>query len=463
MTAGVSFLPPDTEFLRRDPALPGLVDLLDPRALADRLQRALDGQALESLRITYVKYQPGSFCRTGHQLKASGRRTELCATAYRPGAPWEWQRAHFRSGKPGKLGVGRLLLDELAAVVSFFPNDRKMTALRNVAKRAARQRLLHGLLPSRPDLAMGKVECLAYKPERRYVARLHGSGDAAVVLKFYNRNEYRAARRAAGRFIPWDGLLLPRALGLLDEQAVLAFEWLPGRTVREAVVAPDFRPEVLRDVGAALAQLHAQEPGGLQQLTAVAQEAALCRVAEAFASLYPRRGARARQLGQRLGSLLTNWPSRVRALHGDFNATQVLLAGGRVAFLDFDRAGRGDPALDLGNFLAVLEHDALAGDIPPVRVERAGEALLEGYRAEDDPLLAIRVRGYTAALLLQWLDPFRYWAPSAQGLDVPVCWLPHWPERAEALLDRVEALLSAVQASSQAAPAVGHDRGRAAE
>jgi hypothetical protein len=121
----------------------------------------------------------------------------------------------------------------------------------------------------------------------------------------------------------------------------------------------------------------------------------------------------------------------------------VLLDSGRVALLDFDRAVRGAPALDLGNFLGRLEYDALTGHLAPGQVERAGWALLVGYGAADDRLLPCRVKGYTAARLLESLDPLRFWAPHGRGTDAPACWLPHWPELAEALLDRVEALFGA--------------------
>jgi aminoglycoside phosphotransferase (APT) family kinase protein len=442
-TGNDSFLPAEADFMRRDRALPGLATLLDARTLLARLRRSPQRGHLETVQITYVKYAPGSFCRIGYGLRAAGTKTELCATAYPPGTRWELQTSHFRAGKSGPLGVGRLRLDECAAVVSFFPNDAKIRALRALARPGARKRLLRGLLPVRTGIKPGELECLAYKPHRRYVARLRGTEGEDVALKLYSAEAYAAARAGSEAFAPRDVLWLPRLLGSLDRQGILAFEWLAGRALREALADPLFWPEVLRDVGAALAEVHVQEPAGLPRWTAEAQAAAVRRVAESFGFLYPERGGRARRLAERLGTVLTSWPLRSRALHGDFNATQVLLAGGRVALLDFDRAVRGDPALDLGNFLGRLEYDTLTGHLAPAQVERAGEALLEGYGAADDRLLPCRVKGYTAARLLESLDPLRYWAPHGRGTDAPACWLPHWPELAEALLDRVAALLGA--------------------
>jgi aminoglycoside phosphotransferase (APT) family kinase protein len=443
-TGNDSFLPAEADFIWRDRALPGLATLLDAGTLLARLRASLQRGDLEAVQVTYVKYAPGSFCRIGYRLRAAGTKTELCATAYPLGARWELQTAHFRAGKPGPLGVGRLRLNECAAVVSFFPNDAKIRTLRAVAKPGARKRLLRSLLPGRIGLKRGEVECLAYKPHRRYVARLRGTEGEDVTLKLYGAEAYPAARAGCGAFAPRAVLRLPRLLGSLDRERVLAFEWLPGRALWEALADPLFRPEALRDVGAALAEVHAQEPAGLPRWTAEAHAAAVRRVAEMFGFLYPQWAVRARRLAERLGAVLRGWPPWSRALHGDFNATQVLLTGGRVALLDFDRAVRGDPALDLGNFLGQLEHDALTGRLAAAHVERAGDALLEGYGARHDRLLPCRVKGFTAARLLESLDPLRYWVPRGCAIDAPACWLPHWPELAEALLGRVEALIGAV-------------------
>jgi aminoglycoside phosphotransferase (APT) family kinase protein len=46
-------------------------------------------------------------------------------------------------------------------------------------------------------------------------------------------------------------------------------------------------------------------------------------------------------------------------IHGDFKPSQLLIDGNRVAIVDFDRACLGDPALDVGNFMAQFNKSAL--------------------------------------------------------------------------------------------------------
>src|SRR5262245_50553190 len=450
-TREASLLPPGVDFIRRDPALPGLATVLDPGALVRGLCGSLGRNDLRLEQVTYVKYKPAAFCRAGYRLQIAGTPIDLYATAYGPDGERELRWTRYHLGVPGALGVGRVVLGQCAAVVSFFPNDRKIKRLRAWAEPAARKKVLRDLLPGRPDLWKGAVESLAYKPERRYVARLCGNGGVDAVLKVFSRKQYPAVRATAGAFAPRGILWLPRLLGSSDRHAALAFEWLPGRVLSEALADPQFEPAALSDVGRALAQLHAQEPRGLPHRPPGAEATALGRVAEAFASLYPPLAGRVREAARRLGAALTDGPPVSRALHGDFNTTQVLLADGRVAFLDCDRALWGDPALDLGNFLAHLEREALASHAPATRVQAAGESLLEGYGSGSDLQLRRRVQRYTAAMLFEGLNPLRYWRPSGRGPDVMACWLPHWPELAEALLGRVEGLLGATGACSRGA------------
>src|SRR5262249_54818940 len=157
-----------------------------------------------------------------------------------------------------------------------------------------------------------------------------------------------------------------------------AFECLPGVLLSEVITDPQLDTQVLVNVGEALADLQGQDSEGLPNTTPEAEAAGLNRVAEALGFVFPHRARRAQELAQRIGASLVQDPAPFRPIHGDFNPTQMLLSGNKVAILDLDRASRGDPAVDLGNFLSHLERDALAGLISPDRLEKVKEALLQG-------------------------------------------------------------------------------------
>jgi len=134
-------------------------------------------------------------------------------------------------------------------------------------------------------------------------------------------------------------------------------------------------------------------------------------------------------LARRLAAELASARAGYRPLHGDFSANQVLVGSQQVAIVDLDSACYGDPADDLGNFIAQAERHALRGGLQPGRVEAIKAALLAGY-AQGNPLLPKRIGLYTAVKLLRATRfPFR-------ARD------PDWPQRTESLLDRAEAVLA---------------------
>ncbi|HKB15814.1 MAG TPA: phosphotransferase, partial [Planctomycetota bacterium] len=90
-------------------------------------------------------------------------------------------------------------------------------------------------------------------------------------------------------------------------------------------------------------------------------------------------------------------------VHGDFHAEQVLVDGGRVAFLDLDGAGAGDPLLDLGSFLGHLRLLVHSGDLTEEQAGNAAEAFLGGYGARPEGLEAATA----LALLDIGLSPLR--------------------------------------------------------
>ena len=117
-----------------------------------------------------------------------------------------------------------------------------------------------------------------------------------------------------------------------------------------------------------------------------------------------------------------------RALHGDFSANQVLVGQPEVAIIDLDWACYGDPADDLGNFIAQAERNALRGELCPDQVELVKEALLKGYSLAAKRPPPERVALYTAVEVFRRTRfPFRAREPD-------------WPQRTESLLERAEAI-----------------------
>ena len=211
--------------------------------------------------------------------------------------------------------------------------------------------------------------------------------------------------------------------------AWVSHEWLSGRLLSELVLDPAMDLEAMARTGAALAELHSQQPAGLDRLTRRAEGATLLSLSANLGFVLPHLSGRFDGLARRLADSLAEESPVYQPIHGDFYAKQVLLGENTVAFLDLDRAAYGDPAADLGLFVAHLEREALWGTLTAGRLEALRDALLEGYREATRRPIPSRLELYIGAGLFRLTpDPFRFRESS-------------WPERTEAILDRSETIL----------------------
>lgn len=431
--------PHDEELVNRDRSIPGLRTLLDPEALAEALKQALPGIEIGAVRPAYVRYKPGMNCLVAYNIEVNGTEIAAYAKAHRPDANGPLQKASAQPGVAGPLGPGRLVLEGDAIVISVFPNDGEIKALSRLAEPDSWTSLLHRIFSHEPQLWEGSVRSIRYKPERRYVAQLVVDGAPKAVLKVYTENGYPEAKQSARTFntrkASGDLLVVPQRLGHSDKHHVLAFQWAEGDLLSDLLLRRDVDYAALERVGTALSEAHRLNASKLPQLTRESEASILLSVASGLSFLCPHLADRVNTLARRLSALLLQEPLVSRPVHGDFYAKQVLLAGERVVILDFDSAVAGDPAFDLGLFIAHLERGALRHTVRRDSVVPAADALLSGYRAATDmPVAEQKVGLYVAAGLLKLAPhPFRNLHPD-------------WPAGIEATLARAEAKLNKVTA-----------------
>ena len=419
----------DAAIARRDPNLPGLATLLDPEAFSEALHRAAPDANLQSVHPVYAKYTPGTNCLIGYRCQINGNTIPIYAKAYPAGSVKKLLKARAKPGIAGPLGPGRLALDTLSTVVSVYPNDGKVKALPLIADQTHRELGLREVFPHQPALWNGTVRPLAYKPERRLVARLDTHAGPQAVLKTYTRHGYEAPSQVNQRFRPCGVLRLASAIGRSDQYQTLAFGWLPGRALSDALLDPAFSAGEMELVGAALAELHRQEAERLPLQTGAHVAKVLLAETDTLGVLSPTIAPRAQALAQKLAAQMATSAPCDRPVHGDFHARQILLDGKTAAILDLDQMCQGDPYHDLGFFLAHLEREEIRGRLAPERVPVLRERFLAGYAATTGkPMAASHLNAYTSTLLLR-LAPrfFRY-----READ--------WPDRIERAVARAEAI-----------------------
>ena len=362
----------------RDTACPGLATLLDPTALVDALRAEL-GVDLRRLDPTYLRYKPATNCLAAYRADIAGSEIDLYAKAYRAEDAKKMYKAAGETSVGGPLGAGRTLLEKLRIVVFTFPNDDRIKALPLLTDSDQVRGLLQRILPSRPPLWEGTLVPLAYKPDRRFVARLDVDGCPQAVLKFFSGSGYGKLSRATKGMASNQGLRLPHRIGRSKRYDVLASEWLPGRSLLEALELGN-DPAIARATGAALALLHAKTTRKLEADGSERLEAALRAVTESLAMLIPDQAVRIAAVAEAATAALRSLPENWSAIHGDFYAKQVIVGESDIGFIDMDTALAGHPAVDVGNFIAHLRRYGVSGRVAESIVEPACRSLLAGYR-----------------------------------------------------------------------------------
>ena len=178
-------------------------------------------------------------------------------------------------------------------------------------------------------------------------------------------------------------LAVPRPLDYLARHRVLVQESVSG------TVPSERGPARLRQVGAALARLHAS-PVVLGPPTSVADHLRdlVHPPPAALAHAFPMLSA---QINELLEQLLALPACGAAPIHRDLHPRQLLLTRSRVWLLDWDLAAQGDPALDVGNLCAYLK-----ARWAPTSAESAVAAFLAGYTPAAGPGVMDRVGRFEA-------------------------------------------------------------------
>jgi hypothetical protein len=350
-----------------DERLPHLAVIASETAMAAYFGAQLaPGWTVRRCRIKEARYYPGTTCLVTYHLKL-GRGVEepTVLTLYGRAFGDEPVPEPFRNRPPLATAAGDLpsWMQDLGLALWTFPKDPGMPGLAAVWRS-------NGALFDRQDALehapwTGKrpgLECVvvSYVPAKRCILRydrldharpepfygkVYGAHEDVRVLYRQMQDLWRYAERDAPE------LRLARPLGCIPELNA-AWQSSPGgESLLEALDAIDL-PAVMRRTAAALAALH-RAPLRPARRWSIADEATkLERARWALGRFYP---ALAPQTDAVLDNLLARVPGecdRPVPVHGDFHCNQVLVQPDRVAIIDFDLFGSGDPLHDVARFLS---------------------------------------------------------------------------------------------------------------
>ena len=327
-----------------DKALPGLGRLFDTEWVWDAFckQFGAPEETPDRLRLQHFIYRPGARAVVGYAMERQWGRWVV-----------EDQFAfELRAGKRRRL--------------FRYPDDPYLPGLPQVASALEAHQLLPKYVPLHPHRL--HVEAVRYRPTTRAVLRYYAHwrrrsvGEVTLYVRVMPPE--RVARLlTAGELAERSGFVLPRLLGHWPEGGVVWLAETPGKTVRALIregEPPD--PEQILD---GLAPLWSASVSGSEGRP-LDVAAAYHWTEDVLSRALPEGAAQGvlRQATEILRPFAETWRPSALA-HNDFYDDQIILTPtGRLALVDFEETGPGDPLLDVGNLLAHLRWMARFSDAP---------------------------------------------------------------------------------------------------
>ncbi len=269
--------------------------------------------------------------------------------------------------------------------------DPRLRAMRRLGETGRLDKLADRLgWSGRPDQP---ARVLAYRLEKRCVLRLgQGPAGSAIIKVMRPKNlpaMVEAHRQAA--------VAVPKLIHVDSKAGIVVMDDLPGAPLDQ--VAPAAAPAAHAAAGQLLRDFHLPAPQPQGRRTVASELDQLAVWTRLAARLFPQLdGALAAGLAE-LEATAAEDCSVCTRLHRDFYDKQILVDGARLTLLDLDTAATGDPALDLGNYLAHLRLRHLQDPLQHPDPEGCTQAFLGAYRPHAQ--LLGRVAWWQAAALLR--------------------------------------------------------------
>lgn len=398
----------DIRVIQRNPEIAGLTKLLDNEALLDVLRARLPAVDLQRASVNCIRFKQGMNCLATIELVVGKQIVRGYAKAHGFDSQVKLAKSRKKPATDGALGPGRITIDEHGIVISTYPNDMKLRYLHRLSDQGGCRRLITKLIGDHPALSSGRLENLAYKPERRCVNKLLTEDGPKAVVRIQTPGAHRYAYRIARKLRASNHLLLPRLIGRSQSRCALAFDWIPGISVRELTADQPPDMEAVVQASAALAMFHRQEPLNLHIRTRQSEANTVLSKARDLHCIVPALGEHAMQLASQLSSWLLGQPQYTTVIHGDFYDKQAIVNHRGVYLIDLDNVELGDPCADIGLYIAHLEFDAIMNRIPASQPERLRVVFLEGYTEASTLPAPDRIAMYIAIGIFQLIHhPFR--------------------------------------------------------
>lgn len=387
----MSFAATTQTLLADDAVLPQRDLMLDAEQMAVRLVDRLstNGKLIfEDCKIGRVKYRFGENLRVLYDVKCNGRDLKIASRTLSPERAtnvFEELRMNANDNEPVRSGFYD---EDLEAIFLTFPNDRK---IKNLNVLSALPVELAALVPGWSSSCI-----VAYAPEKCATAQcLDVDGNVLAYAKVFATDEGRDF------FDIYKNLSdrknnTPRAIAYSEKYQVLILEAISGDLLAQR--HPDEWPTIYYEFGKEIGQLHETEKFFVPRLSRKLTPERMVRILDAVKKVRPDVGERAKGVvAAIIDQPVDSGPHTL--LHGDVHDKNIIWRKGSATLIDFDQAYFGDPATDIGSFLAGLHYKECAGQITAKSRQDIAENFLAGYRSVRSLPNGKSLRWHTASTL----------------------------------------------------------------
>ena len=358
----------------RDERLPQLGVALNTAMMQTVLASALNCP-VESCRILQCRYKPTKTCLVSYAVQTPGSRKERIA--YVRLYPANESFAHYQKARAhASLSRHVLHIPAFEMVVWAFPNDRKMTSLRDLADEAC---LRTEILPQVVAEGWGAdwhietlhSEIVHYVAEHTCTVKVQlelrnaatGKTKSPVLFGKTYYNEQGATTFQAMQELQRGGIKIARPLSYQPHLKTLWQLGLEGITLNDLVARDDGFVNLLAQSAVAVAALHKTSLG---VPVAHSQEVArLPETARLISLVSPASQPKLESLIAHLQAQAETLAARPAiTLHGDLHLKNFFVVNDHMVLIDLDNLSLGDPLQDIGSFIASLLYRHLLGEIP---------------------------------------------------------------------------------------------------
>ncbi len=415
----------------KDAKLPQLATVLDTHKMRDVFRNYWSANDAKSeLQITgcdieRVKYKPGKNCQISYLLdfvdvnSGKAMQQRFFATVY-PASQSQsrYQKALQQPLATPEIGEPVLYFPALEMVIRAFPNDRKLHGLPQVLQP---ETLREVIIPDALNSAIGanwqienwQHEVVHFVPEHVCTLRVDVqlSGEHPRTESFFGKVYYNdeGAKTIENMQRIWQSPL--RKNGTLNMAKPLAYypKWrsmwqqgLPGGTLLDHGFGSDAFMKMLPKAAGQVAALHRCALPNLPETTRESIAEKLISVQQ----LLEKTGFDNLKKSAALVNLLLNQrpflsESPAVTLHGDLHLKNFLTNEKTVSLIDLDSLASGDPAVDLGSFIAGMLNMGIQKRLSATQLRKVIGVFIDAYqRASSLQIDPAKLRWHIAAALI---------------------------------------------------------------